>query len=72
MDPETDYQQTLDYLYSFVDYSLQRVFRYSPEKFDLKRMWALMKALGTGGLDLPIIQIAGTQGRSVACCAPAR
>jgi hypothetical protein len=25
MDPETDYQQTLDYLYRLVDYSLQRV-----------------------------------------------
>jgi hypothetical protein len=40
------YQQTLDYLYSFVDYSLQHIFRYSPEKFNLERMREFVKMLG--------------------------
>jgi dihydrofolate synthase/folylpolyglutamate synthase len=57
------YQQTLDYLYSFVDYSLQRVFRYAPEKFDLGRMFALMRALGNPEQSYPIIHIAGTKGK---------
>jgi dihydrofolate synthase / folylpolyglutamate synthase len=46
MQIEPEYQQTLDYLYSYVDYSLQRSFRYSPEKFDLARMYELVASLG--------------------------
>jgi dihydrofolate synthase / folylpolyglutamate synthase len=63
MEPEDAYQQALDYLYSFVDYSLQRVYRYAPEKFNLERMYALMRALGNPELDYPIIHIAGTKGK---------
>jgi len=37
------YQATLDFLYSFVDYSLTRQLRYSPEKFNLDRMRRLMR-----------------------------
>ncbi len=40
------YQQSLDYLYSFVDYSLTHNLRFSPEKFDLARMHDLMARLG--------------------------
>ena len=32
---ETKYQETLDYIYKFVDFSLTRNLQYSPEKFNL-------------------------------------
>ena len=38
IDQEVAYQSALDYIYSFVDYSLTRNLRYSAEKFDLSRM----------------------------------
>src|SRR3972149_2742853 len=57
------YQQTLDYLYSFVDYSLTRSFRYTPDKFDLGRMFELMSRLGKPELKYPSIHIAGTKGK---------
>lgn len=64
MDPiEAAYQSTLDYLYSFVDYSLTRNLRYSPEKFDLGRMEALMEALGKPQNQYPVIHVAGTKGK---------
>jgi dihydrofolate synthase/folylpolyglutamate synthase len=73
IDVETAYQQALDYLYSFVDYSLTRNLRYSPEKFDLGRMAALMESLGNPHLDYPVIHIAGTKGKgsTAAMCAAA-
>jgi len=43
---EEKYQQTLNYLYSFVDFSLQHQFLYSPDKFNLERMRAFVQALG--------------------------
>ena len=57
------YQNILDYLYSFVDYSLTRNFRYSPEKFDLGRMRDLMNAIGNPDQTFPSIHIAGTKGK---------
>jgi dihydrofolate synthase / folylpolyglutamate synthase len=61
LDPE--YQATLDYLYSFIDFSLQRQFQFSPEKFDLGRMRALSAALGSPEQKYPVIHIAGTKGK---------
>jgi dihydrofolate synthase / folylpolyglutamate synthase len=73
MDEETAYQETLDYIYKFIDYSLQRAFRYAPEKFDLARMrnWAIQ--LGSPHLAYPVIHIAGTKGKGSvsALCASA-
>lgn len=63
MEIDPAYQETLDYLYSFVDYSMQRSFRYSPEKFDLARMFRLMASLGNPENAYPIIHIAGTKGK---------
>ena len=60
---EDEYQKTLDYLYGFVDYSLTRNFRYSPDKFDLGRMRDLMKAIGNPERTYPSIHIAGTKGK---------
>ena len=64
---EAAYQSTLDYLYSFVDYSLTRSLRYSPEKFDLGRMAALMDALGSPQSQYPIVHVAGTKGKGSTC-----
>jgi dihydrofolate synthase/folylpolyglutamate synthase len=57
------YQEALDYLYGFVDYSLTRSFRNSPEKFDLERMRAFLKLLGDPQQKYSCIHIAGTKGK---------
>ncbi len=60
---ETKYQENLDYLYTFVDYSLTRNLQYSPEKFNLDRMLSLAHAMGNPQADYPVIHIAGTKGK---------
>ena len=62
-DVETAYQQTLEYLYSYVDFSMQRNFRYDPSQFDLGRMRGLAEKLGNPQTCYPIIHIAGTKGK---------
>jgi dihydrofolate synthase/folylpolyglutamate synthase len=57
------YQKALDYLYSYVDYSLTRNLRYSPDKFNLERMVELMARLGNPHSQYPVIHIAGTKGK---------
>lgn len=64
MDPiEAAYQSTLDYLYSFVDYSLTRSLRYSPEKFNLGRMHRLVEMVGSPHTQYPVVHVAGTKGK---------
>jgi dihydrofolate synthase/folylpolyglutamate synthase len=63
IDIDIAYQKALDYLYSFVDYSLTRNLRYSAEKFDLGRMAAFMERLGNPHRQYPVIHIAGTKGK---------
>jgi dihydrofolate synthase / folylpolyglutamate synthase len=63
MDIQADYQEALDYLYSFVDFSLNRSVRYSPELFNLQRMMTFMDALGNQERDYPVIHIAGSKGK---------
>ena len=63
MQIEALYQQTLDYLYSFVDYSLTRSTRYSPEHFDLNRMVTFVEYLNDPQNAYPIIHVAGTKGK---------
>lgn len=63
MDIETRYQQTLDYLYSFVDYSLTRSFQFTPEKFNLNRVFALLDLLGNPQQRYAVIHVAGTKGK---------
>lgn len=62
-DIAVEYQETLDYLYRFVDYSLTRNLRYSPEKFDLGRMRALMAELDDPHCKFPTVHVAGTKGK---------
>ena len=60
---EQKYQLALDYMYGFVDYSLTRQLRYSPEKFNLDRMRILMRLMGDPQDQFPVIHIAGTKGK---------
>ncbi len=60
---ERSYQSALDYVYSFVDFSLTRQARLSAENFDLKRMQHLMDLLGNPDRSYPVIHIAGTKGK---------
>ncbi len=60
---DTSYQNALDYIYSYVDYSLTRAFRYSPEKFNLSRMEQLLTLIGNPHKDYRIIHLAGTKGK---------
>src|SRR5512137_2201378 len=57
------YQATLDYLYTYVDYSLVRNFQNAPGRFDLGRMLTLAAALGDPQKQYPIIHVAGTKGK---------
>ncbi|HEY3311106.1 MAG TPA: folylpolyglutamate synthase/dihydrofolate synthase family protein [Anaerolineales bacterium] len=73
MDMETDYNLALDYLYSFVDYSLKHSSELAKADFNLERMRQLMTALGNPQDKIPCIHVAGTKGKgsSAALCASA-
>lgn len=62
-DIETRYNQALDYLYSFVDYSLKHISELARAEFNLDRMFALMQELGNPQDKYPIIHVAGTKGK---------
>ncbi|HJQ14856.1 MAG TPA: folylpolyglutamate synthase/dihydrofolate synthase family protein [Anaerolineales bacterium] len=72
-DLETQYNQALDYLYSFVDYSLKHISELAKAEFNLDRMFALMEELGNPQEKYPIIHVAGTKGKGsvAALCASA-
>src|SRR3990170_348908 len=59
----SSYQEALDYLYSFVDYSQERSYRYSADVFDLSRMWELLRRLGDPQAAYPTVHVAGTKGK---------
>jgi dihydrofolate synthase / folylpolyglutamate synthase len=61
------YSQALDYIYSFVDYSLTKNLRYSPEKFNLGRMEKFLELLGNPQRDYKVIHVAGTKGKGSTC-----
>jgi len=60
---EQKYEEALDFLYSFIDYSLKRNFRNAAEKFNLDRMYKFMALLGDPQKDYDIIHVAGTKGK---------
>jgi len=57
------YQDALDYIYSFVDYSLKHASELAKAEFNLDRMRDLMQLLGDPQNDYPIIHIAGSKGK---------
>ncbi len=63
MDIKTSYNNSLDYLYSFVDYSLKHSSELAKADFSLDRMFALMESLGNPQNKYPIIHVAGTKGK---------
>ncbi|GJQ53153.1 MAG: bifunctional folylpolyglutamate synthase/dihydrofolate synthase [Anaerolineaceae bacterium] len=73
MDIESSYNKALDYLYSFVDYSLKYSSELAKAEFNLDRMFALMEELGNPRSKYPIIHVAGTKGKGSVCalCASA-
>jgi dihydrofolate synthase/folylpolyglutamate synthase len=73
MDTEKAYNLALDYLYSFVDYSLKHVSELAKADFSLDRMFALMESLGNPQMKYPVIHVAGTKGKgsTSAFCASA-
>ncbi|MBU0512208.1 MAG: bifunctional folylpolyglutamate synthase/dihydrofolate synthase [Chloroflexi bacterium] len=73
MDMETRYQETLDYLYSFVDFSLTHQDGLSLDDFNLVSMRTLVDELGDPHQAYPSIHIAGTKGKGSVCafCAAA-
>ena len=72
-DTEIAYNKALDYLYSFVDYSLKHSSELAKAEFNLDRMFALMEELGNPQSAYPIIHVAGTKGKGSVCalCASA-
>jgi dihydrofolate synthase/folylpolyglutamate synthase len=57
------YQDAIEYIYSFVDYSVERSYRYSAEVFDLNRVRELLFLLGNPHEQYASIHIAGTKGK---------
>jgi len=64
---EQQYQQALDYIYSFIDYSLTRNLRYSVEKFNLDRMKQFLQLIGNPQANYKSIHVAGTKGKGSTC-----
>ena len=67
------YQDALDFLYSFVDYSATRLVKYSTQTFDLSRMTALLDLLDNPQRRYATLHLAGTKGKGsvAAMCASA-
>lgn len=63
MDTETAYNLALDYLYSFVDYSLKKASELAKADFNLERMRDLLALLGNPHEKYPVIHVAGTKGK---------
>src|SRR5215475_16190527 len=57
------YDEALDYLYSLINYEVQRPARYTPDVVSLERPRALMAALGDPQETYPIIHVTGTKGK---------
>jgi dihydrofolate synthase/folylpolyglutamate synthase len=57
------YQEALDYIYSYVDYSVERSYRYSADVFELQRVCDLLDSLGNPQDKFSSFHIAGTKGK---------
>jgi dihydrofolate synthase / folylpolyglutamate synthase len=67
------YADALDYLYSLINYEVQRPERYTPDVVSLERPRQLMQALGNPQLRYPVLHLTGTKGKGSvsAMCASA-
>jgi dihydrofolate synthase / folylpolyglutamate synthase len=66
-DLEASYDSALDYLYSFVDYSLKHSSELAKADFNLDRMHMLMAELGNPQDRYPTVHVAGTKGKGSVC-----
>lgn len=57
------FPEALSYLYSFVDYTLERSYRYTPDRFNLDRVRVLLRAVGDPHRAFGSIHVAGTKGK---------
>ncbi|WP_420644873.1 bifunctional folylpolyglutamate synthase/dihydrofolate synthase [Candidatus Leptofilum sp.] len=66
-----EYEQALDYLYSFINFEAKKQDRYMASKLDHTRPGRLMDALANPHTQFPAIHIAGTKGKgsTAAICA---
>ncbi|MBN1231544.1 MAG: bifunctional folylpolyglutamate synthase/dihydrofolate synthase [Anaerolineales bacterium] len=67
MNDDQNYQDALDYIYSFVDFSQTHQQNLAPENFDLSRMVKIMELMGNPHIKYPIIHVAGTKGKGSVC-----
>jgi dihydrofolate synthase / folylpolyglutamate synthase len=58
-----EYQAALDYLYSFVDFSMTKMQSFTPETFDLSRMQTLLESMENPQFAYPVVHIAGSKGK---------
>ena len=58
-----NYQDALDYIYSFVDYSRTHMQNLAPENFDLGRVRKVLHSLGNPHQKYKIVHIAGSKGK---------
>lgn len=72
-EPLHTYSDAIDYLYSFINWEVERHMRYTPEVMTLERPRKLLEALGNPQDRYPIIHITGTKGKGSvgAMCAAA-
>ena len=63
MEIDSRYQAAMDYLYSYVDYSLTRQMRNAAKNFNLDRVHKLLHLLGDPHLQYKVIHVAGTKGK---------
>ena len=73
MDIQKNYQDALNFIFSFVDFSLTHQEQIAPDRFELERMYLLLEKMGHPQQQFSTIHIAGTKGKgSVAAhCAAA-
>lgn len=57
------FEDALNYLYSHIDYSVERSYRYSAETFELDRVCDLARAVGNPHEQFASLHIAGTKGK---------
>lgn len=57
------YEEALEYIYSYADYSVERSYRYSAELFELQRVRDLLALLGDPQDQYKTYHIAGTKGK---------
>ena len=58
-----EYQAALDYLYSYVDFSMTKGQIYTPESYHLNNMKILLEQMKEPQLAYPVIHIAGSKGK---------